>query len=155
MLANPTGGEEPTNMQRAMNGVRMALPFLQKMLPLIDGNVIMTVANLLTPRPQAPPAAPPVNLAPLEDGLADLHLQQRELRNQVMEQNSSLKRVEDHLELVREATDRNTLEQQELLEDLKNVGNRVNRFAFLAVGLLAVSIALNVVLFLHLKRVLP
>ena len=57
--------------------------------------------------------------------------------------------------MVREATDRNTLEQQELLEDLKSVGNKVNLVAFVALGLLAVSIALNVVMFLHIQRVLP
>jgi len=59
------------------------------------------------------------------------------------------------LEMVREATDRNTLEQQELLEDLKAFGNKVNMFAIFALGLLAVSILLNVILFLHIQRVLP
>ena len=66
-----------------------------------------------------------MNLVPLEEGLTELQTQHRELRDQVVEQNSSLKRVEDQLDLVREATDRNTLEQQELLEDLKGVGNKV------------------------------
>jgi chromosome segregation ATPase len=96
-----------------------------------------------------------VNLAPLEDGLAELQTGHRELRDQVMEQNSSLKRVEDQLEMVREATDRNTLEQQELLEDLKTVSNKVNTFAFVALVLLAVSVVLNIVLYLHIRRVLP
>jgi len=50
------------------------------------------------------------------------------------EQNSSLKRVEDQLEMVREATDRNTLEQQELLEDLKAVGQQGERFCALCPG---------------------
>jgi hypothetical protein len=79
----------------------------------------------------------------------------RQLRNQVVEQNSSLKRVEDQLEMVREATDRNTLEQQELLEDLKGVGNKLNLFAIIAMGLLAVSVLLNIILYLHILRVLP
>ena len=72
-----------------------------------------------------------------------------------MEQNSTLKRVEDQLEMVREATDRNTLEQQELIEDLRAVGNKVTTFALFALGLLAASVLLNVILYLHLKRVLP
>jgi len=59
------------------------------------------------------------------------------------------------LEMVREATDRNTLEQQELLEDLKTVSNKVNTFAFVALVLLAVSVVLNIVLYLHIRRVLP
>ncbi len=57
--------------------------------------------------------------------------------------------------MVREATDRNTLEQQELLEDLKLVGNKVNLFAWLALGLLGVSVMINILLFLHIRRVLP
>jgi chromosome segregation ATPase len=96
-----------------------------------------------------------VNLEPLEDGLAELQTQHRDLRNQIVEQNTSLKRVEDQLEMVREATDRNTLEQQELLEDLKTVGTKVTTFAFFALALLAVSILVNVILYLHIRRVLP
>ena len=57
--------------------------------------------------------------------------------------------------MVREATDRNTLEQQELVEDLKTVGSKVNVFALVALALLAVSIVLNVILYLHIQRVLP
>jgi t-SNARE complex subunit (syntaxin) len=125
------------------------------LLPLLDGNVGTAVANLMTPHQPPPPPPPPVNLEPLEDGLAELQTQHRDLRNQIVEQNHSLKRVEDQLEMVREATDRNTLEQQELLEDLRAVGNKVNTFALLAFVLLAVSIFLNVILYLHIRRVLP
>jgi hypothetical protein len=57
--------------------------------------------------------------------------------------------------MVREATDRNTLEQQELLEDLKSVSNKVNVVAVIALGLLGISILLNLVLYLHIQRVLP
>jgi t-SNARE complex subunit (syntaxin) len=142
-------------MDRAMGILRMALPFVHRILPLLDGNIGTAVSNLLTPHPQPPQQHQPVDLEPIEKGLADLESQYRDLRNVVVEQNSSLKRVEDQLEMVREATDRNTLEQQELLEDLKNVGNKINAFAFLALALLAVSILLNVVLYLHIRRVLP
>ena len=138
------------SLQRTLN---QAMPLLQKMLPLIDGNLANFLANLLAPHPPAP--APVVNLEPIEDNLIALKSQQRELRNQVVEQNSALKRVEDQLEMVREATDRNTLEQQELMEDLKAVGSKVNVVAGVALLLLAVSILLNVLLYLHISRVLP
>jgi hypothetical protein len=147
-----------SGVQRAVSAFRTALPFVQRILPLLDGNLGTAVSNLLAPHhrlPTQPPPPPPVNLAPIEDGLADLKIQHRELRNQVVEQNSSLKRVEDQLEMVREATDRNTLEQQELLEDLKGVGNKLNLFAIIAIGLLAVSVLLNIILYLHILRVLP
>jgi hypothetical protein len=59
------------------------------------------------------------------------------------------------LQMVREATDRNTLEQQELLEDLKRFGTKVKIFAVIGICVLVVAIALNVILFLHIQRVLP
>jgi hypothetical protein len=145
----------PSGVQRVINAVRAALPYVQRILPLLDGNIGTAMGNMLAPHHHAPPPPPPVNLAPLEDSLANLQAQQRELRDQVVEQNSSLKRVEDQLEMVREATDRNTLEQQELLEDLKVVGNKVNLFAVIALVLLAVSVIVNVVLYLHILKVLP
>ncbi|HUV70892.1 MAG TPA: hypothetical protein VMW15_14615 [Terracidiphilus sp.] len=139
-----------------MKLIRTALPFVQRMLPLLEGGVGATLANLLNPPPPpAPPAAPPANLAPIEEGLLELRSQHRELRNLFVEQNSSLKRVEDQLEMVREATDRNTLEQQELLEDLKAVGSKVNLVALVAIGLLAFSVLLNLLLYMHIQRVLP
>jgi hypothetical protein len=147
--------DQQSGVQRAMGMLRTAMPMVQKLLPLLDGNVVSAIANLLNPHPQAHAPSPPVDLVPLEDSIGDLQLQHRELRDQVIEQNSTLKRVEDQLEMVREATDRNTLEQQELIEDLKAVGSKVTMFALFALGLLAVSVLVNVILYLHLKRVLP
>jgi hypothetical protein len=155
-LANTTTAstvQRSSGVDRAMGVLRLALPLLQRVLPLLDGNIGTAVSNILTPHPQ--PAHPPVNLEPIENCLTAIQAQNRDLHNRIVEQDTSLKRVEDQLEMVREATDRNTREQQELLEDLKTVGNKVNRFAFIALGLLAVSILLNVVLYLHFLHVLP
>jgi hypothetical protein len=158
-LGRGAPAEEPSSsMQRAVNALRSVLPFVQRLLPLLDGNIASAVSNLLAPRPHPPQAsapAPKVDLVPLEDGLAALRTQHRELREQVMEQNTSLKRVEDQLEMVREATDRNTLEQQELLEDLKTFGNKVKMVVVIALGLVAIGILLNLILYLHIQRVLP
>lgn len=161
-LTGPTagaGGDQPSSLQRAVNAIRMALPFVQRILPLLDGNIATAVSNILAPHPhqhQQPPAQQPsVDLVHVEDGLAELQTQHKELREQISEQNTSLKRVEDQLEMVREATDRNTLEQQELMEDLKVFGNRVVAYAVIASVLLLVSIFFNLILFIHLQRVLP
>ena len=148
-----TESDQPSNVQRAMNALRTVVPYLQSMLPLLDGKIVTAVANVLTQH--SSPPAPQVNLAPLEEDLTELQAQQGELHQQLVEQNSSLKRVEDQLEMVREATDRNTLEQQELMEDLRAVGNKVNWFALAALALLLASVILNVVLYLHIQRVLP
>lgn len=143
-------------MQRAVSMLRNALPFVQRLLPLLDGNIATTVSSLLTSRhhPQAQPSAK-LDLAPIEDGLAELQTQHQNLRDQVMEQNTSLKRVEDQLEMVREATDRNTLEQQELLEDLKAFGNKVKFVVVIALLLVALGFVMTLALFLHIQRVLP
>jgi len=153
-LSAPSEATQAGNgFQWAAGAIRQAIPFLQRILPLLDGHVATTISNLLAPHPPQP--APQVDLAPLEDGLAELKIEHSELRGQIVEQNSSLKRVEDQLEMVREATDRNTLEQQELMEDLKSVGSKMNFFALVMLGLLVISILLNVMLFLHISRVLP
>jgi hypothetical protein len=159
--AGPEGPiDVPSAIHRTIAAISAALPFVQRFLPMLDGHLASALSGAMTHTPEQPPQQlepppPPVDLVPLTDGIAELQTQQHELRNQVVEQNSSLKRVEDQLEMVREATDRNTLEQQELLEDLKVVGNKVNLFALIAIGLLAVSVVINVVLYLHILRVLP
>jgi len=151
--ASLAAAEPSSGFLRAVNAVRNALPIVQRILPLLDGNVGTAVSNILAAQPHAP--APRVDLAPLEKGLSAIEKQHRELRDRVTEQNTALQRVEDRLEMVREATDRNTLEQQELIEDLKGVSDKLKIFAGVAFGLLAISIALNVLLYLHFLQVLP
>jgi hypothetical protein len=154
-LPGSTSEDEPSGAQRAMNLFRTVMPIVQRLLPLLEGNVLTAISNVMTPRPQAPPPAPKVDLAPLETSLAELQIEHRGLREQVTEQNASLKRVEDQLEMVREATDRNTLEQQELLEDLKSFSGRVKVVAVIGIGMLVIGVVLNLILFLHIQRVLP
>ena len=132
--------------------MKQAVPFVQKLLPLLDGQIAAAAANLLTARPHVPQR---VDLQPIEHGLADLQVQQASLKDQISDQNTALKRVEDHLQMVREATDRNTLEQQELIEDLKTITSRMNLLALLFLALLVISVLLNIFLFLHIQRVLP
>jgi hypothetical protein len=151
-----TAPKEPTTgFQRAIGAVRRALPIVQRILPLLDGNIATAISNILTPPP--PASAPParIDLTPIHASISELQSTHRELRDQVTQQNASLKRVEDQLEMVREATDRNTLEQQELLEDLKSTGRKVNVVAVIVIGLLTISLLVNIELFLHIRRVLP
>jgi hypothetical protein len=157
-LPGAVAQQESSGLQRAMNLLRMAMPIVQRILPLLDGNVGTAVANMIAPRPQHP-APPKVDLKPIEEGISTLQTQHRLLREQVVEQNTALRRVEDRLEMVREATDRNTLEQQELLEDLKSFSKKVKIFAWVAAAFVAVAFALGfaleIAMFLHLRSVLP
>lgn len=172
-VSTSTSGKQGNPMprgQRAMNLLRMAVPLVQRILPLLDGNVGTAISNLMAPQqhhiqPPHPPVVDVVleqNLDRIELGLTelkaqhrDMTVQNRELREQMVEQSTSMKRVEHQLEMVREATDRNTLEQQELLEDFKHLGGKVNLVAIFALALLAASVILNVFLYLHIQRVLP
>jgi hypothetical protein len=126
---------------------------VQRLLPLLEGNFANAIGALMTPHPQTPPPVQ-VDMEPVERGLAEVRNSNRELRAQFQEQGTTLKRVEDQLERVREATDRNTLEQQELVEDLRAVGSRISTFAIIGVVLLAVSLGLNVYFLIELQHIL-
>jgi hypothetical protein len=154
-----------TGLHRVLSAVRTTLPLVQRLLPLLEGNFATAISALVAPPhalvPQQPtqhPAPPPptvsVDLEPVERGLAELRASQRDLRGQVLEQNVSLQRVEDQLERVREATDRNTLEQQELVEDLRSVGSRVSNLAIIGLVLLALSVGVNLYFLVQLQHIL-
>jgi hypothetical protein len=103
----------------------------------------------------APADLPELDLEPLEEGLASVQRQHLKLRTEVLMQSGSLKRIEDRLEMVREATDRNAQEQQDLLEDLKAFSSKVKTIAMVGISLLVVGILLESTMYFHLKSVLP
>jgi hypothetical protein len=152
----PAAAGEASSLQRAAAMLRSALPFVQRLLPLLDGNIATTVSSLLAPRAhQQTQSSAKLDLVPIEDSLADLQMQHEKLRDQVTEQNNSLKRVEDQLEMVREATDRNTLEQQELLEELMTFRKNIKIVAIVALVLVVAGFSMMLVLFMHIQRVRP
>jgi hypothetical protein len=163
-LSSSTDPAQPVSgFQRAADAMRMVLQLGEKLLPPPYGHLASTASNLM--KPQAPPPMPPVNLMPIQDGLAELQAEHRDLRGQVIEQNASLKRIENQLELANEATDRNARALQKMTDELKAVGNRVEMLkavghkaklvALVTLGLLVVTIALNVILLLHFRRLMP
>lgn len=148
-----------SGLQRAVDAVRSAIPLVQRLLPLLDGNFATAIGALVAPQmghhhPPPPVQQVHVDLEPVERGLAEVRTSHRELRGQVVEQGATLKRVEDQLERVREATDRNTLEQQELVEDLRAVGSRIGTFAIIGLVLLVISLGLNIYFLAQLQHIL-
>lgn len=152
--ANPSAIEAPhsSHLRRSIHILQKAVPLFQRLLPLLDGNVAATVVNVLTSQSAAP--APTVNLAPVEESVTKLRAQNRELHDQLDEQNLALKRLEHRLETVRDAADQTALGQQELLATLKRTNKKVNIVTFVALALLIISILLNLALLLHLERAL-
>jgi hypothetical protein len=144
-------------MQRAAGILRSALPLLQRLLPLLDGNFATVVGSLLSARAnaQAARSSGKVDLGPIEGGLAELRSQQHSLRLELTEQNLSLKTVEDQLQTVREVSSRNMLEQQEALEDLRALAKRVMVIAVIGLLLAAAGLATTLALFLRMKKLLP
>ena len=151
----PPSREPPSNLQRAVSALRATLPIVHQLLPLLGGSIGAAVSNVMGPYPQTVPHTTPINIEPIEDDVAELQTQHRDLRNRLLEHHASLKRVEDQLETVREAGDRNAREQEELAEDLQKMRTTVHRFAMIALALLVVSLLLNVGMFLHILHVLP
>jgi septal ring factor EnvC (AmiA/AmiB activator) len=139
-----------------VSAIRSALPLVQRLLPLLEGNFANVLGALMAPQPGSHPSPQQVkvDMEPVERGLAEVRTSHRELKTQIQEQGTSLKRVEDQLERVREATDRNTLEQQELVEDLRAVGSRISTLAIVGVVLLLVSLGLNIYFLIQLQHIL-
>lgn len=140
--------QPPRRFGRTLGALKTMLPLMQKALPLLEGNIAGAVANLLIPGPTQ------VNLEPVERALTVVHAEHVELRGQLSEQGAALKRIGDQLEDVKEATERNTVVQREVTDDLDSLRRRVGRIAWIGFALLAVSIGLNVVLFLRTTGIL-
>ncbi|HEY2860703.1 MAG TPA: hypothetical protein VGJ21_19960 [Terracidiphilus sp.] len=138
-----------------MGILKQAAPFVARLLPLIDGNLATAISNVFAPRPHSQAPSVTVDLTPIHNQLTELQTQQNDLRSAIQDQTTGIKRMEDQLDMVREATDRNTLEQQELIEDLKSMGHKVNLVATGLSVLLVASVIMNLVLYLYLRKVLP
>jgi hypothetical protein len=142
--------EQPSGMQRAMAAARVVLPVVQKVLPLLDGNVASAVASLLGAGAQR--SSSQAALAPVENALTKLHGDQRELHSQVEEQNAALKNLSVQLEMLKEAAERTSQEQQEIIRDLAGIRRKVKLLTWVGLGLLVLSIAINIILYLRLAR---
>lgn len=123
-------------------------PLARKILPLLEGNVATAVSNVLSP--PAPPQK--VDLGPIEDTLSRMRREQLELRGHVGDHTAILNRIQDHLETVRDATERNALEQRELMQDLLRLRAKVTLGTWLGISLLAASLLVNILFFLHIEH---
>jgi hypothetical protein len=123
-------------MWRVLLQLRVLLPYLSKLVPLLDGTAHQSAAVSQE----------------LHKSLADLQTGHREIRGQFADQVLELKRVEEQLERLREASERNTLEQQELIEDLKSFGGTIKVLAGVGLVLLLANSGLIIFLLVRLRH---
>lgn len=142
--------QHPSSFQRTVGAVKTMLPLMQKLLPLLDGNVASVVANVLLNRPMGPA----VDLEPLEIAIDRLRAENRELRDKNFAQNAALQRIGDELELVKEAAERQALAQTEMVEDLRRLRTKVAVMGWLGLGLMVVSFAGSVFILLRVEQIL-
>jgi hypothetical protein len=142
------GDRHPSGFERTVSAIRTVVPFVQKVLPLLDGNVALAVANLLAPRL----LAPPVDLHPVEQSVAKMRAELGELREGVTTHDAALKRIEEHVDTVKDSLERSVTKQQELGESLQRVQRRLTTLTVVGLFLLLASLGMNVVLLTRLFR---
>ena len=140
-----------SGLERTVGIIRAAVPLVQKVLPLLDGNVALAVANLLAPRLQAPR----VNLEPVEASIARLREELAVLGQGTTKHEATLRRVENDIETVKDSLERSGEAQRELKADLDRVRTRITLLSVVGFLLLALSIAANVVLLVRAGHILP
>jgi hypothetical protein len=136
--------EKAQGMWRSILQLRVLLPYVSKLLPLLETGLIGQSAHSSA---QSTNTA----LAAVEKNAIEIQNSHRELRLQLQDQAVEFKRVDEQLERLREATERNTLEQQELIEDLKSFAGTIKWVGWTAVVLLAGLVGAVTYVALHLK----
>jgi hypothetical protein len=140
-------GDHPSGLERTVSAVRMLIPLLGKVLPLLDGNVAAVAANLLLPRLQAPP----VDTYPLESALMKVRTELVLMQEKTEEHDTAFKRIDGQLETMKDVIDRSVAEQREMAENVAKIQGRVLVFSVIGLVLVALSIGVNVALFFYVK----
>lgn len=142
-----------TKLEKAVGVLRAILPIAHKCLPLLDGQIGTVVSNLIGP--QTSPRQIVNALLPLQEGLAQLERRHMELRAQVSGQSAALSQIDEQLEEVKKLAGETAENQRNLTESLEKMGRKLNWVAIAGLVLLATVVTLNVVLLVHIRRILP
>jgi len=133
-----------------MGAIRTLIPIVQKVLPLLDGNVALAVANLLVPRLQAPT----VDMRPVEDAVAAMRAELTGVHEGITAHETALSRMGEQLESLKDSLERSAANQKELADDLHRVQKRITVLAVAGLILLVASIAANAVLLVRVGQIL-
>jgi hypothetical protein len=147
-LARPTP-PKPTPFERAVSMAKTVLPYVGKMLPLLEGNVVSAATNLLANR-----SVQEINLKPLEDSIARLQTDQRALTFNTTEHKRAIQRLEDDFAAVEEAVKKNAADLAELIEHVAKLAKRTSSFMRLVTILLVVSILFTILLCVRIAYII-
>jgi hypothetical protein len=153
-------GDRASGFQRVRTVLNAALPLVERLLPLLDGNFASAALNLVAPR-NGPPT-PHVDLGPIERALAELQIRQQKLSAQIAAQSLPLDQLREQLvpELQRQiaelksATVQAARNQEKMLAALDKIHKRFNRLAVTAILLLAVVLLANLAWLIALRPAL-
>lgn len=147
-LARPAS-PKPTTFERAMSVAKTVLPYVGKMLPLLEGNFVSAATNLLANRPMQD-----VDLKPLADSIARIQADQRALAFHTTEQKRAIQRLEDDFAAVQEAVQKNAADQAELVEHVAKLAKRTSSFMRLVIVLLVASILFTALLCVRIAYII-
>jgi hypothetical protein len=111
-------------MWRALLQLRVLLPYVGRLLPLLEGT-------------SASPGS-----QEFRHGIAEVLTSHRDLRLQMQDHAIQLKRVEEQLTRLRETSERNDFERAEQAEDIRSVRRLLRILLGAVAGLLAILIAM-------------
>jgi hypothetical protein len=140
--------QKPTGFQRAISVAKTVLPLVGKVLPLLEGNVVATASNLLSPDPHE------VNLKPLEEAITSLQADQRALTFHTSEHKRTLRHLEDEFAALQEAAQKNAADQAQLVEQVARLEKRSARFMRLIVIFLVLSLLFSAGLALRVANII-
>lgn len=151
------GREAGSGFQRTRNLLNNALPLVERLLPLLDGNFASAALNLVSPRTVAHPVQ--VDLGPIERSLAELQARQQKLSSQLAAQSLPLVQLRDQLvpdlqqqvNELKSFADTLARNQEKALAAQGRFQQRFNRLALAGILLLCLTLAANVFLVIVLQ----
>jgi hypothetical protein len=127
--------QEQPSLWRSLLQLRVLLPYLGKIIPALEGNMTTALAHVAAP-PRQDLTEITRSFADVNKGFLDLQTANVEIRNNVKDQSIQLRRIDDQLLRLRESTERNTMEHQELVEDLRSASKLVRTLSTVMIVLM-------------------
>lgn len=122
MMADPMRGLEDNPMLKTLLQYRMLMPYLSPMMGAHEQDSGMSSLS-----------------GEIKQSVGDLQLAQRDLRMTVQEQLVQMKRVEEEMHRMREATEKTAFESSNLVEDMKSTYSLLKKTAGV-LGVLVVAL---------------